>query len=267
MSNMPEGMEFREMQQHDVPHALGIIEDHDEDDHEWAATSYQDSLFGQFVLVQNGYPVGVTGANPVEGTDRTWAVSWTYLKQQLKGQGYGRLLMDNLLEYLRSMNARKVFVSTSDYIDPEDGDIYRDARELYQAAGFQEELRHPSYYAMNETQINYGLRLQPLDIVQHDDNELNIRLTDIDEIPECDGAYWLSWELGEEGSDASGFEMIVEQVQQWGGRSIFMAFPSDMTAVSGFMSTGSFRMSGSLKDYYEDGVDELHYRYDLPIDI
>ena len=267
MQPMPEGLEFREMNQHDVPQALAIIEDHDEDDREWAATTYHHSLLGQFVLAQGKTPIGVTGTNHVEGTDRTWAVSWTYLKHEFKGQGYGRLMMDHLLEYLRSMNARKVFVSTSDYVDPEDGDIYRDARELYQAVGFQEELRHPSYYAMNESQINYGLRLQQPDMVQHENNDLNIRLTDIDEIPECEGAYWLAWELDEEGSDDSGFQMIIDQVQQWGGRSIFMAFPSDLTAVSEFMSRGNFRMAGALRDYYEDSVDEIHYRYDLPIDI
>jgi len=260
---LPEGTVFREMQADDIRSALAIIEDHDEDDFAWASETYNQSLFGQFVLEQNGQVVGVTGATPLEGTDGSWAISWTYLQTELRGQGFGRMLLDGLMEQLKTSDCRKVFVNTSDYVDPEDGDIYRDAREAYQAVGFEEEMRHAHYYDVGESQISYGKRVIKHDPVPHQPNSRKIRLTDIDEIPECDGAYWLAWELDDEGSDVSGMDMIVDQVREWEGRVIFMGFPSDLANADEFMTRARFRRDGQLRDYFEDGVDEVHYRLDL----
>jgi hypothetical protein len=99
--------------------------------------------------------------------------------------------------------------------------------------------------------------------VPHAPNTQQIRLTDVDEIPECEGAYWLAWELDDEGTEPSSFNLIVDQVRDWGGRVIFMAFPSDVVNAPDFMTRMRFRKDGSLFDYYEDGVDELHFRFDL----
>jgi len=57
--------------------------------------------------------------------------------------------------------------------------------------------------------------------------------------------------------------MIYDQVVEWGGRVIFMAFPSDVVEAEGFTKSCRFRSTGSLFDYYEDGVDELHFRHDI----
>ena len=166
-------------------------------------------------------------------------------------------------EFLKGQDARKVFVNTSDYIDSEDGDIYRDAREAYRASGFQQELKHLHYFNPNESMITYGMRLQPPDPTPHEANDGKVRLTDIDEIDECNGAYWLAWELDKEGSDVSGFQMIVEQVREWEGRVIFMGFPSDVSNAEEFMTRARFRRDGTMRDYFEDGVDMVHYRFDL----
>ena len=68
---------FRPMNQSDVGSALAIIETHDEDDFECAQTTYRNSLAGQYVLEHNSQVIGVTGANQIEGTDRSYVVSWT----------------------------------------------------------------------------------------------------------------------------------------------------------------------------------------------
>lgn len=255
---------FRPMSQRDVATALAIIEDHDEDDFECAEATYGKSLAGQYVLEHNSKVIGVTGANQIEGTDRSFVISWTYLQRNFIGRGQGRLMMESLIERITAQDARKLFVSTSDYIDPELGDIYRDAREAYRAIGFSEELRHQDYYDRGEAQLCYGLRIQnDFDETPTETNEKRIRLTDIDEIDECDGAYWLAWELDDEGTEPKDFQMICEQVRDWGGRVIFMAFPSDVALAAEFMTRCRFRQDGTLQDYYQDGVHENHYRFDL----
>ena len=255
---------FRPMSQRDVSAALAIIEDHDEDDFECAQGTYANSLMGQYVLELDSEVIGVTGANPIEGTDRSYVVSWTYLRRSFKGRGQGRIMMENLIDQVKRQEGRKIFVSTSDYIDPEDGDIYRDAREAYRAIGFSEELRHQNYYDEGESQICYGLRLQnEFDVMPMETNDKQIRLTDIDEIEECEGAYWLAWELDDEGTDTKDLQLILDQVRQWEGRAIFMAFPSDVSNAGDFMTRCRFKFDGSLTDYYQDGVHENHYRYDF----
>ena len=107
---------FRPMSQHDVNSALEIIEAHDEDDFECAVATYKKSLAGQYVLEHNSQVIGVTGANQIEGTDRSYVVSWTYLQRNFIGRGQGRVMMENLIERITTQGARKLFVSTSDYI-------------------------------------------------------------------------------------------------------------------------------------------------------
>lgn len=255
---------FRPMNQSDVGSALAIIETHDEDDFECAQTTYRNSLAGQYVLEHNSQVIGVTGANQIEGTDRSYVVSWTYLQRNFIGRGQGRVMMENLIERITGEGARKLFVSTSDYVDPEIGDIYRDAREAYRAIGFTEELRHQDYYNHGETQLCYGLRIQHgFDAPPTERNQQRIRLTDVDEIDECDGAFWLAWELDDEGTDPRDFEMICNQVREWEGRVIFMAFPSDVALAAEFMTRCRFRPDGTLQDYYQDGIHEDHYRFNL----
>lgn len=248
----------------DVSTALAIIADHDEDDHAWAQQTYSEGLAGQFILALDGQVVGVTGANPIPETDRAWGISWTYLQRSIRGRGLGRTMLESLVSEMRRQGARKAFVDTSDYFDPEDGDIYRDAREAYRAVGFSEELRHADFYDKGEAQITYGLRLE--EMAPGALRELNsrlIRLTDVDEVPECEGAFWLSWEMDDEGTEPSDFRMIAEQVSAWKGRVIFMAFPSDLEHAADFMSRCRFRKDGALSDFYEDGVDRVHFRFDI----
>ena len=88
-------------------------------------------------------------------------------------------------------------------------------------------------------------------------------MTDIDEIDECEGAYWLAWELDDEGSDVNGMQMIIDQVREWEGRVIFMGFPSDLQNAEEFVTRARFKRDGQLRDFYEDGVDQVHFRLDL----
>ncbi|XZE54938.1 GNAT family N-acetyltransferase [Planctomycetaceae bacterium SH139] len=254
---------FRPLRPSEVGDALEIILEHDEDDHEEAAKTYAAGLEGQFGLLRQDRLIGVTGAKPIPGTDRSYGVSWTYLARSMMGHGHGRFMLESLLEFLEQQDARMVYVQSSDYRDPERGEIYREAHAAYRAVGFVEELRHLHYYEVDESLVVYSRRLQTSEYVSVPPNESAIKLVDIDEIPECDGAYWLAWELTDGEGTTSDVQLIFDQVREWEGRVIFMAFPSDVSQTQEFVIRARFHPAGRLADYYEDGVDQLHFRHDL----
>lgn len=261
---LPIGMKFLPMQIDDVRDALQIIFDHDEDDGEEAAVTYRQDLEGQYVLKENDRIVGITGAKSIEGTYHSYGISWTYLERESRHRGYGRLMLESLLNIIESEGGRRVFVNTSDYVDPDEGDIYRDAREAYQAVGFIEELRHNDFYDEGEAQITYGKRLRDrAEIDELPEDDIPIRLLSIDVIPECEGAYWVAWEPDDLGSSPAAAEQLAGQAREQGGRVLFMSVPSHFTSVPELMRTGGFKNAGQLLDYYEDGIHEVHYRLDL----
>ncbi|MEQ1824988.1 MAG: GNAT family N-acetyltransferase [Pirellula sp.] len=258
-------LELRPMVVRDIPAALSIIQEYDEDDAEEARETYGSGIEDQFCLCESGGVIGVVGAKPINGTDGSFGLSWTYLHPSHRRTGTGNRMLTWIIEIMRERDGRKVFVQASDYSDPSLGDIYRDAREAYMHVGFVQEIRQPDYYAPNESLIVYGMRLCEKEIVDVVLNLDDIKLTDVDEIPETNGAYWLAWELVPQGQGTKpqDFQRVYDQVRGWGGRSIYMAFPSDVANASSLLTAARFRTAGRLIDYYEDGIDEVHYRIDL----
>jgi N-acetylglutamate synthase-like GNAT family acetyltransferase len=256
---------LRPMQHNDVRQVLEIIAEFDEDDAAEAQQTYEQSLQDQYCLTDNNEVIGVCGFKSIPDTDRTYALSWTYLASNHRHRGKGSRMLRWLLDLLHSYNARKLFVSTSDYRDPEDGDIYRSAREAYAEVGFKEELRHRDFYAPGESMISLGLRLQDRMSQANEKSDLAIRLTDVDEIPETDGSYWLAWDQVDisEGTKPQDFRKVIDQVAGWGARHLYMSIPSDIPSATSLMSSSGFKTAGRLIDYFEDGVDEVHYRYDV----
>jgi N-acetylglutamate synthase-like GNAT family acetyltransferase len=259
------GLELRPMTLSDIPRALDIINDYDEDDALEARETYENSVEHQFCLCERGQVIGVVGAKPIENTIGSFGLSWTYLQRADRRSGKGSQMLDWILDVMRGQSGRKAFVSTSDYQDPDEGDIYFDAREAYKRAGFIQEIRQPDYYSPGESMLVYGLRLQPRQPVEPILQTDHLKITDVDEIPETNHAYWIAWEVVPpgQGTTSNDFERVVREVQSWGGRSIYMAVPSDLEQAGSLLTASRFRISGRLMDYYEDGVDELHYRYDL----
>ena len=101
-TSLPEGVEFRPLMRGDVPAVLQIIREHDEDDFDFAKASYQRDIQGHYVLAIQGIVFGVTGGRYIEETDRTFALSWTYLHPEHRGQGLGKLMVEQILEVLLS---------------------------------------------------------------------------------------------------------------------------------------------------------------------
>ena len=258
-------LELRPMMASDVQTALHIIQDYDQDDAAEAHGTYQRGIESQFCLCENGAVIGVVGAKHIPDTDGSFGLSWTYLHRDHRRSGKGARMLNWMIEIMKEQDARKAFVHASDYMDPTEGDIYRDARETYVQVGFTQEVRQPDYYALGESMLVYGLRLSPREVVNVILNLDDIKLTDVDEIPETNDAYWLAWELVSQGQGTKpqDFQRIFDEVRGWGGRTIYMAFPSDVANASTLVTAARFKTSGRLIDYYEDGIDEVHYRYDV----
>jgi len=258
-------LELRPMVVRDIPVAISIIREYDDDDANEAQETYGNSISDQFCLCENGTVIGVVGAKPILGTDGSFGLSWTYLHPQHRRTGKGTRMLTWMIEIMKERDGRKAFVHASDYMDPQLGDVYRDARESYQQVGFAQEVRQADYYAPGESMLIYGLRLCEKELVQVVHNMQDVKLTDLDEIPETDGAYWLAWELVSQGQGTKpqDFQKVIDQVRSWDGRVIFMAFPSDVTNAPPLLTAARFKTAGKLIDYYEDGIDEVHYRLEM----
>ena len=265
---------LRPMTTDDVTAAVAIIEAVDEDDAQSAEHSYQElGLDYQFVLASDEV-IGVTGFRLSAGSDHTCWVSWTYVHPDHQGQGYGGEMLQLLLEHLRKIETRKVYVSVSDYVDEEDGPIYAAALQLYKNAGFVEELVHPDYYAVGESEIVCGLRLNDASFEpQVSPDTSNVFFNGLLGIEETDGAYVINWEVKKRGLFGGSkqftkedLEIGINQAREWQARSIFISFPSNLPSVIPPLSEAGFIEEGRLTDYYEDGIDEVHFRYNLSTD-
>lgn len=263
---------LRPMVADEVAPAVAIIDAIDEDDAQSAEHSYREmGLDNQFVLAAGDDVIGVTGFRPAKGSDHTCWVSWTYVHPDHQGKGYGGEMLELLLDHLRKIETRKVYVSISDYVDEDDGAIYAVARKLYKNAGFIEELVHPDYYAVGESEIICGLRLVDASFQPEiTADPSNVFFNGLLEIDETEGAYVINWEVKKRGLlggskqfTKEDLEIGIEQAREWQARNIFISFPSNLPSVTQPLIDAGFFEEGRLDDYYEDGIDEVHFRYNL----
>lgn len=269
--------ELRPMYMSDLPQVLDIINEHDEDDAESAEADYQEDGFdNQFVLEIDGAVLGVTGYREICATDNTYWLSWTYLHESVRGQGHGRFMLNDLLERLRGVEARKIFVKISSYEDPDAGRIYERALKLYQSIGFQTEVISSDFYDDGEDQLILGLDLRTDDDEQADDDlkvqeeKPVMRFNGLYEIADTEGAYTFSWVVqdsiklfGKRSFSAEDLSLGLQSVKEAGGRRVFLTFPSNLPLIHKPLQAAGFKYVGQLTDYYERGVHEFHFTHDL----
>ncbi|MCH9808776.1 MAG: GNAT family N-acetyltransferase [Alphaproteobacteria bacterium] len=260
-----DGKAVRPMHSSDIARVLEIINDHDEDDAEEARESFRESIDGMYVAVDNGRIVGVTGAVADEEADGIYWLSWTYVDERERRQGIGLYLVDGLVHHLQQNGARKMFISTGDYV--EDGrDIYAEAKAFYRRLGAVEELSVADYYEPGEARHVYGLDLVPPDQYAKVDPVGDLVFDGLFGAPECDDGAALTWHEYQEGSeddDQDGAEVLaglIDEARREGARFIVAAIPSDLAegASKGLVQAG-FQNAGTLKDYYQPGVDQVHW--------
>ena len=270
--------ELRPMTLNDQRHVIKLIHDHDEDDAEAAEADFeQNGLEGQFVLEVDNQVVGVTGYRDVPSTDGTFWLSWTYLDKAHQRQGFGKAMLLELIDKLRDLNGRKIFVKVSDYEDPEDGKIYERALNVYQAMGFKEEVVSHDFFYEGESQTILGLNIQNSKATVNneeepvvEDEKPVIRFNGLHVIAESDGAYTFSWEVkeskklfGKRSFSVQDLELGLEGVKKDGGRKVFLTFPSNLPLIHKPLQAAGFKYVGRLEDYYEHGVHEFHFSHDL----
>ena len=255
---------LRPMTANDIEEVLAIIAEFDEDDAEESHAEYREDLQGHFVWTDRGRITGVTGAVPIEFTSASYSLATTCIAPQASEETL-QWMVDEVCRLLSEAGSRRLFAELSDYIDPEDGDVYRPLRRALTNLDFQVELTHRGYYDRTESQIIWGRRLREAQYEERPAETRGIRLTDIDEIPGTEGCFWLMWELDETATSLTRADLkkIADQVRSWDGRSVFMAFPSGFSEVDSTMQNSGFRFDGRLSDFYDDGVDQLRFRFDL----
>lgn len=253
---------LREMQTDDIDRVVAIIGSHDEDDAEEAEAGYREigGTYDSYVYELDGEVIGVTGFAIPPGCENTYWLSWTYIHDDHTNKGYGREMLNEVIEYIKDHDGRKLFVKVSDYVDPEDGAIYAAALHLYQALGFSIEVIHKDFYDAGETQTILGMTLKDPQSNDVDDDDCNVQFDGVFEIAETDDAYSFSWhDEGENPLTSDDVEVGINAVRNDGARAIFLSFPSNFRNIETPLLQSGFSKAGVLSDYYDDGIHEVHY--------
>lgn len=255
---------LRPLESDDIDRVIAIIESHDEEDAEEAEAGFRriGGREGHFVLEHEGEIIGISGYQDPPGCDRTYWLSWTYVHADHTGQGHGTQMISAMLDKIRDMDGRKVFIKVSDYVDPEDGPIYAAAHHVYQKLGFTAEIKLDDYYDQGENQTVYGKRLIATTEPAVEPEYVPVGFNEVFEIAETDDAYSFGWhEDNDTLFSAEDVSLGLEQVRNDDGRNVFLSFPSNFEGIKETLLEAGFTQSGHLVDYYEDGIDEDHYTY------
>ncbi|BCE00174.1 GNAT family N-acetyltransferase [Marinicellulosiphila megalodicopiae] len=265
--------QFRTMNMSDLPQVVKFITDFDEDDGKEAEEDFHESGFdNQYVIEVDEKVVGVSGFRLIPAADNAAWLSWTYVDCDYRRQGLGKKMLQDLILVMREMNVRKVFVKVSDYCDPEDGAIYESAEYLYKSVGFKLEVKNVDFYDVNESQFILGLSL-----IEDDNEEVEIteekpaiHFISVIEIAETEGSYTFEWDVKKKTLFGKGnftvldLQVGFENVLNRGGRKVFLTFPSNLPLIHPPLKGAGFKYVGQLQDYYEKGIHEYHFVYDLP---
>jgi GNAT superfamily N-acetyltransferase len=267
--------ELRPMYMSDLPKVVKIIDFYDDDDAEAAEADFHNNGFeGHFVLELDGKVIGVTGYRNIAATDRSCWLSWTYLANDQRGKGLGKFMTQELLQKVKQIQGRKIFVKISDYDDPDEGKIYAPALAMYQSLGFVEEVKSVDFYDEGEDQMILGLNLS--DAAEDETNHMVeeekpiIRFNGLHKIAETKAAYTFLWEVrkkkklfGKRNFTVEDLLVGLNAVKKAGGKKIFLTFPSNLPLIHAPLQGAGFKFVGQLSDYYEKGVHESHFSHDL----
>lgn len=258
---------LRKMERDDIESVVAVIESQDDDDAEEAEAAYRNlgGVLDQLVLEVNGKIIGVTGFSKQPGCDQTYYLSWTYVDAEFANRGHGRKMMTELIDGLKQLGGRKLFVKVSDYESEEDGAIYAAALHLYQSLGFEIEITHSDYYDEDEAMIILGLRLsEQVSASSAESEKCVVYFNKVFEIGDTDGAYTFAWhDEGKGVFTQQDVEIGLDAARSDSARAVFLSFPSTYTAVEAPLLAAGFIKSGQLLDYYEEGVHEQHYTFNL----
>ncbi|HBH36097.1 MAG TPA: hypothetical protein DDW45_06965 [Gammaproteobacteria bacterium] len=113
-----------------------------------------------------------------------------------------------------------------------------------------------------------GMRLQEEGDSPIEEQRVAIQFNEIFEIGETEGSWSFGWHEQKGGGrdvpfTAEDVQTGLGAVREEGARCVFLSFPSNYAGISEPLIESGFTEAGSLKDYYADGIDELHYAYNF----
>ncbi len=132
--------------------------------------------------------------------------------------------------------------------------------------GFSEELVHHDYYEEGESQLIYSNVLQrPESSSSNPSSDTrSVVLHGVFEIDETEGMYAIDWDFSKK-NKASKVEMpdLIEEANKRRARSLLISFPSNVPNTASHLKDLGFGQSGILSDFFDEGVHEIHFRYDF----
>jgi len=151
------------MRPSDVDEVVRIIRLHDSDDAAHAQRYFEqgpafsgDPGHGHVVCesAQEDRVIGVSGWDADEGEGRgVFWLGWTYVGPWHEGLGAGRRLLDAVVDEVRALGGRRLFLDTSSL--PK----YERAVRFYERNGFEHEGRLRDYYGPGDDKLLMGLTL------------------------------------------------------------------------------------------------------------
>ncbi|MBV1866318.1 MAG: rhomboid family intramembrane serine protease [Marinosulfonomonas sp.] len=259
------GPQLRKMEFRHIVEAIAIINETDEDDASEAESSFlDDGLENMFVLVERGSVLGLTGYSLDEDADGVAWLSWTYLRDDSTGQGWGAHMMNDMLGRLNKLGVRKIFIDTSDYSTNFGKQIYAGAHKLYKSFGAKLELTVKDYFGPNDSKLVFGLDNPEYNTPQDRAkfSEAGCALVGIVPAPESDGGLALLWEENEGG--LAGIGPLMDKARTEKARIVVLSLPQDISdGVSVQLKNNGFEQAGGLKDYYSLGLHQVWWACDM----
>ena len=97
----------------------------------------------------NGKLTGYSCYGPVPGTLNSFDLYWIAVKNESRGMGLGRLILEKSEEKIASMNGINIYIETSSR------DQYLPTRMFYEACGYKAEAFLKNFYAPGDDKIIY----------------------------------------------------------------------------------------------------------------
>ena len=155
----------RPMTRDDLREVVRIIRLHDSDDAKAAKayferpghfdSDYESSQHLVLIEPEEARVVGVSGfgADPSYEARGVFWLGWTYVNPFFRGRGYGAQLLHIVVEQVRRLGARKLYVETSSM------EKFAAAVAFYQRVGFEHEGLLKDFYREGEDKIIMGMHL------------------------------------------------------------------------------------------------------------
>ncbi len=151
------------MKESDISEGVRIIMEHDQFDGV-CAQHYFRAYFGDpsrvksskeenYVIVResSGSILGVSGFTPDKyATPEIYWLNWTYVDEKYRNQGLGTALLSFVIEQVKHIGARKLYLDTSS------DESYEAAIRLYKRFGFEQEGLLKNYYDDGDHYIILG---------------------------------------------------------------------------------------------------------------